>query len=55
MILAVTNDEYEFPVYIEDTYKAVAQKAGVNECIVSRQCRGISKSRGKLKFVEVKE
>ena len=56
MVLAVTNDEYELPVFIEDTYKAVAQKAGVNACIVSRQCKGISKfSRGKLKYVEVRD
>ena len=55
MILAVTNDIYELPVLIEDSYKAMARKAGVDPSLVSRQCRGIHGSRGKLKFVEVSD
>lgn len=28
--LAVTNDKYEFPIYIEDTAKKLANKLGIH-------------------------
>ena len=56
MILAVTNDEYEHIVFIEDNMKAMARRTGIAQPVISRQCRGITKtSRGKYKFVEVKD
>lgn len=54
LILAVTNDEYELPVYIETSYLAMARKSGVSHPTILRQCKGRSASRGNIKFVEVK-
>lgn len=55
MVLAVTNDKYEFPIYIERSYKAMAKRAGTTHSTVSRQCRGLQKSKGDIKFLEVRE
>lgn len=52
-VMAVTNDEYELPVLIEKSYKAMARKTGYSEQTISRQCRGIIHSSGKMKFVKV--
>lgn len=54
LVLAVTNDKYEFPVYIEDSYLAMSRKTGVPHPTIYRQCKGISHTKGKIKFVEVK-
>ena len=54
LVLAVTNDRYEFPVYIEDSYLAMSRKTGVPHPTIYRQCKGISHTKGKIKFVEVK-
>ena len=54
LVLAVTNDKYEFPVYIEDSYLAMSRKTGVPHPTIYRQCKGISHAKGKIKFVEVK-
>ena len=55
MILAVTNDRYELIVYMTDTQKDMERLTGVNRCSISRQVRGHRKSRGELKFIEIKE
>lgn len=54
LILAVTNDEYELPVYIETSYLAMARKSGVSHPTIYRQCKGKCQSSGDIKFVEVK-
>ena len=53
MILAVTNDEIEQIVYIADSKKAMSRLCGVPSPTISRQCNGLRKSRGKLKFIEI--
>ena len=54
-VMAVTNDEYELPVLIEKSYKAMARKTGYNEQTISRQCRGlIQESMSDIKFVKIK-
>ena len=56
MIIAVTNDEFEHIVFIEDSKKAMARRTGIAQPIISRQCNGITKeSRSRYKFIEVKE
>ena len=54
MVMAVTNDEYELPVIIEKSYKAMARRTGYHEQTISRQCRGlIQESMSDIKFVDV--
>ena len=55
MILAVTNDELELIVYIADNYREMERISGVPHITISRQCRGLRKSRGKIKFVKIKD
>lgn len=55
MVMAVTNDEYELPVTIEKSYKAMARRTGYHEQTISRQCRGlIQESMGDIRFVDIK-
>ena len=55
MVLAVTNDEYELIVYMTETQKDMERLTGVSRCSISRQVRGHRKSKGELKFIEVKD
>ena len=55
MVMAVTNDEYELPVIIEKSYKAMARRTGYHEQTISRQCRGlIQESMSDIRFVDIK-
>lgn len=52
-VMAVTNDKYEFPVYIEESYYAMSKKTGIPHVTIMRQCKGLTESTRNIKFVEV--
>ena len=41
LYLAVTKDEYELPVFIEDTIVALSKKVGLSRSVLSRQMCGL--------------
>ena len=56
LYMAVTDDQYELPVFIEDTMTALAEKVGVDTSTICKHIRGHLKgtSLTGYKFVKVR-